>query len=318
MRLTTLIHSWLAYIDVYIGRRSSIEARLSERPENHEYAECSLHRQADPLRIHAEELRSQLLGNQVDIIRHQIACKWQVIDHAELSGTGSKLSMRTCPVCGHRNEHNLFKILESHCLFGGGRLVRYQCPYCEVIFGPDKMLELTSQQLGEEYEWHYKVYSEGDSTEQELKAFHCLKPSKTGLYLNYGAGSWSHSVEVLRREGWNVLAYEPHGSASQSESHVITSKDELSKMKFDGIFSNNVIEHLRHPIQELSAMLQLLKDNGRMAHATPCFEYLYEYTRFHLYFFLGKSFSIVAEQSGLEVEDFVNQGEFMCSILRRK
>jgi len=86
-------------------------------------------------------------------------------------------------------------------------------------------------------------------------------------------------------------------------------------MRFDGIFSNNALEHLRYPAHELSMMRALLNKGCKMSHATPCFEYLYEFSRFHLFFFLGRSRAILAEKAGLHIDDFVSDGEFKNIIL---
>ena len=40
------------------------------------------------------------------------------------------------------------------------------------------------------------------------------------------------------------------------------SKEELTKMKFDGIFSNNLIEHLQDPIRFFEDTKLLLKDRN--------------------------------------------------------
>jgi len=180
-----------------------------------------------------------------------------------------------------------------------------------VIFGADKMFALTAQELSQEYDWHYKVYSEGDSTEQEIRAFHALQPKKEGKYLNYGAGAWSKTLQMLRADGWDVYAYEPTGSAATGEAHVITDRAQLAAMRFDGLFSNNVLEHLRHPVDELVFMRSLLAPGALMSHATPCFDYLYEYTRFHLFFFLGRSRELLAQKAGLVGCDYVVDGHFM-------
>lgn len=174
--------------------------------------------------------------------------------------------------------------VRSYCIFGGGELVRFKCSNCELIFGPLKVLELTPAQLSSEYEWHYKCYAEGDSTESEIRAFQSLAPIKGKKYLNYGAGGWSKSISVLSDQGWQVMGYEPHLSPN-ANSPIITSESELKLHQFDGIFSNNLIEHLQDPVASLNRMREQLSPDGQMAHATPCYDYLYEYTRFHLFFF---------------------------------
>ena len=257
-----------------------------------------------------DELRQELL-------RQQISTKWELIDCLERFMSDDK-NTETCPLCNHEGSKKTFPVLVSHCIFGGGRLTRFQCPECDVIYGGKKMLAMNAAELTQDYESHYKVFQEGDSTEQEIRAFHLLNPSKDGVYLNYGSGGWSKSVQVLRSQGWNVFAFEPHDSACSSLDYLIKSKEDLLKMKFDGVFSNNVLEHLRHPAEELSSIKKIVKSGGRMAHATPCFEYLYEYTRFHLFFYLGRSRTFLAEKAGLVVSDFVVDGEFMCTLYESK
>lgn len=278
MTIAKKINRWLARIDLVVSRRSRFE--------------------------HLEDIRRELL-------RHQIHAKWSLADMFDRnSGPNLIGNRRSCPLCGHESLASEFSAHITQCSFGGGILVRHQCPACDVIFGADKIFRLSESELSEEYEWHYRAYSEGDSTQHEIRAFLSLNPSKDGIYLNYGAGAWSRSVQILRAQGWNIVAFEPHGSAS-SDGEVISDWKILSTMKFDGLYSNNVLEHLRHPAEELARMKTLLKPGALMSHATPCFEYLYEYTRFHLFFFLGRSREILAHKAGLMICDFIMDGEFM-------
>jgi hypothetical protein len=254
---------------------------------------------------------------QRTLLRNQIAVKWSTVDfliRRALEGA----AIRICPLCGYKAADIEFRKLRSHCIFGGGDLLRHACPHCDLIYGPDKMFDLTDAELSEDYEWHYKAYDEGDSTERELRTFFSLKPDKQGVYLNYGAGCWSESVQKLRTLGWNVYAYEPHNSALNGVScdWLICSSEQLRHMRFDGIFSNNVLEHFRHPVQELKSMTQLLRAGARMAHATPCYEYLYEYTRFHLFFFVGKSKDLLMQQANVQLVDEIIDGDFICRVMK--
>ncbi|MDR3572072.1 MAG: methyltransferase domain-containing protein [Candidatus Pacebacteria bacterium] len=258
-------------------------------------------------------LRLQLRAVREEILRAQISSQWRVIDECRSLAVPSQ--SLACPLCGHRAPTEAFKAYSSHCIFGGGRLVRHQCPDCDVIFGPQKMLELTNEELSQEYATHYRVYEEGDSTELEIRAFHALNPRRDGVYLNYGAGAWSKSVGSLRSQGWNVFAYDPHVASPETEFSL--DRSSLSNRKFDGIFSNNVLEHFRYPVNELKDIANHLEQGAKMSHATPCFEYLYEFTRFHLFFFLGRSRMLLARLAGLEVDMFSVDGEFMNIVLSR-
>src|SRR5690242_10884695 len=55
------------------------------------------------------------------------------------------------------------------CAFGGGRLVRLECPSCGCVFGPIKYLETPPALIEADYRLLYASYSEGDSTEHELR-----------------------------------------------------------------------------------------------------------------------------------------------------
>ncbi len=307
MRFSQYINKLLSNFDIAIARRSMLNQLKVELQQLRSALDMGD-------RLTASDLRSGLGKTRDDLLRHQIGLRWSIVDHCERML--STLSVDpVCPLCGHTGSTDSFKKYESQCIFQGGRLIRLQCPYCDLIFGAHKMLSLSEAELSQDYEWHYQVHVEGDSTEQEVRAFHALNPSKDGVYLNYGAGAWSRTIELLNNQGWNVYGYEPHASATGNGKKIIGSLDALTKMQFDGLFSNNVLEHIRYPVKEFALMRSLLKPGAVMAHATPCFEYLYEYTRFHLFFYLGRSKEVLAHQTGFSIKEFIKDGEFMVCIL---
>ena len=175
--------------------------------------------------------------------------------------------------------------------------MRHECPSCGAIFGPQKVLRLSPEQIEEDYRRTYAWYEEGDATESELKAFKCLGPRMDGHYLNYGAGRWSRMLSLARQMGYDIIGYDPF-VASESP-YVVSSAEELKRRRFDGIMSNNLIEHLTDPVGSFSFMRSLLADDGVMAHCTPCYEYSYEFSRFHVIFFTGKALDAVCRRSGL-------------------
>lgn len=242
---------------------------------------------------------------RIDSIRN----RWSMVDALESKLDSFPPAVLNCPLCKHSAPRADFQEYLSHCIFAGGRLLRHGCPNCQVIFGPGKMFELNDQELGEDYQQHYSVFEEGDSSAQERRAFLSLQPTRQGVYLNYGAGRWSDTTQKLRNEGWNVYSYDPYAD-DNSQSHALTTAN-LEQQRFDGIFSNNVLEHLRHPAVDLRRQAGLLKPQGSLALATPCFAYLYEFTRFHLFFYTGRSRTVLLEQAGLVETDFIEDGEFM-------
>ena len=72
----------------------------------------------------------------------------------------------------------------------------------------------------------------------------------------------------------------------------------MISVKFDAIFSNNVIEHFRDPVAQFEDFKTILANDGRMAHSSPCYEYAYPFTRFHTLFLIGKSPHVLAERTG--------------------
>jgi len=71
-------------------------------------------------------------------------------------------------------------------------------------------------------------------------------------------------------------------------------------------------------VAELQVMASLLPPDGLMSHATPCFEYRFEFTRFHLFFFLGRSRSFLAREAGLQIQDYQAEGDFMNLVLSKR
>ena len=200
-----------------------------------------------------------------------------------------------------------FALRQEQCIFGGGALERLECLDCGCVFGPLKYLELPPELIEADYRLLYQSYSEGDSTEQELRAFRALDPRPGGLYLNWGSGAWSGSVEQLRAEGFDVWGYEPF--AQTSGPYLVKSRGEISA-KFDGIFSNNVIEHLVDPADQFHDFGRVLKPGGRMAHASPCYDWRYAFSRFHVFFPMGEAPERLAARTGFSVVGREDDGDF--------
>ncbi len=233
------------------------------------------------------------------IKRLKIRGRWLV---NELFDSFNKPVNLQCPICEFSDRADNFTIYETSCIFGGGKLIRHKCPKCGVIFGTQRMLALLPEELNKEYTEHYACFDEGDSTESEVRTFYYLNPKPEGIYLNFGCGKWSKSIDYARSKGYQLFGFEPYAKDEKSD-YIINDVELLKSMKFDGIISNDVLEHLRYPEQTLSFMSYLLKDNGIMIHTTHCYNYACEYTRFHLFFFTGDCIKIIAQKAGLKVED---------------
>ena len=69
-------------------------------------------------------------------------------------------------------------------IFNGGKIIRYVCPDCGVIFGPTKFVNQGQKGIDEDYWVHYLGFNEGDSFYKEERAFYMLKPEKDKVYLS--------------------------------------------------------------------------------------------------------------------------------------
>jgi hypothetical protein len=104
-----------------------------------------------------------------------------------------------CIVCGHTGLRSAFSVLTDQCMFGGGKLERYQCPACDAVFGPQKYLDLSEEFVSRDYALLYSRYSEADATENEIRTFRSLAPKLGHLYLNWAVGRGAERSRSLGR-----------------------------------------------------------------------------------------------------------------------
>jgi SAM-dependent methyltransferase len=238
---------------------------------------------------------------------------WNLLDRV-IAGAPAT-THAACLACGGSALLAAFKVHEDDCVFGGGRLERLECPACGCIFGPLKYLAMPEALIAADYRLLYTHYQEGDSTDAELRAFELLAPRRDGLYLNWGSGGWSRSVEQLRARGYDVWGYEPNAPADSP--FVVRTRGEISA-RFDGIFSNNVIEHLLDPADQFRDFHRVLTPGGRMVHASPCYRWSYAFTRFHVFFPTGQAPDALAARTGFRIASRTEDGEFRAIVFERQ
>ncbi|MFH5924470.1 class I SAM-dependent methyltransferase [Roseomonas xinghualingensis] len=220
----------------------------------------------------------------------------------------------TCPLCERVAPRTSLEIRVDTDIFGGGRLERYVCAGCGCGFGPFKVMEAPEAVLNADYTLLYEDYRESSGTEPELRAFRLLGPIGAPV-LNWGCGRWSESIATLRAEGHDVWGYEP-AAPPEDGSFIVGQRGAISPV-FGSIFSNNVIEHMVDPVADFRFFHDVLRPGARMAHASPCHEWLYAFTRFHVFFPMGDSPHVLAERTGFRVVEQVRDGEFICYVYER-
>jgi 2-polyprenyl-3-methyl-5-hydroxy-6-metoxy-1,4-benzoquinol methylase len=247
-----------------------------------------------------------------NVIKYAMKAHWRAVDLIDQLSAADKPT--ACALCGHVADKIAFEPVESECRFFGGRLLRHRCPSCEAIFGPQKMLALDEEMVDLDYRNLYRIYSESATTDSIIRTFHLLAPRRDGIYLDFGCGGeWSEAIARLRSEGWNIYGFEP--SATNSSEFVFSNWAEVEARRFDGILSHNVLEHLFDPIGTTRRLRDVLQPSGRLVHATPCFDYLYEFSHYHVFFFTGRSPEVLAERSGMAIREWVRDGEYIACVL---
>jgi 2-polyprenyl-3-methyl-5-hydroxy-6-metoxy-1,4-benzoquinol methylase len=268
-----------------------------------------------PLGVRVATLESRLNNDGIkNVISYAMKTHWRTVDLIEQI-IPSDPSLR-CALCGHVGDFKAFEQIESTCQFFGGQLLRHHCPTCDVIFGPQKMLQLDEQMLGLEYRNLYRIYAEGDNTESTIHTFELLSPKRGGTYLDFGCGGeWSAAIAKLRQEGWDIYGFEPN--IRNSSEHVFSTWAEVEQRRFNGILSHNVLEHLFDPAGTTRQLSTLLTPGGLLVHATPCFEYTYQYSRFHVFFFTGRSPNVLARNADMRITDWSQDGEIIACTMER-
>jgi hypothetical protein len=122
-------------------------------------------------------------------------------------------------------------------------------------------------------------------------------------------------VGELRAGGYEAWGFEP--SAPPADRGFVIGSRAAITGRFDGLFSNNVVEHMLRPVEEFRFFHGILKPGARMAHASPCYRYAYAFTRFHTLFLTGDAPAVLAERSGFRIADREDEGEFINVVFER-
>lgn len=195
-----------------------------------------------------------------------------------------------CPICDYPID--LDRKIYSKCMFWGNDLVRYQCSFCDLIFGPIDTINANSDQMLKK---HIKLYNTGYrertdiTTKYEINVLsNYLMAKPDGIYLNWGAGM-NQTASIARNNlSIKLDEYDPYLPINVNRPTLLP-WDGVIKKKYDGIMSHNWLEHSQNPVKDLLDQLRILKPQGKIVHSTPCYEYVCERSPFHLFFYVGKS-----------------------------
>jgi len=226
-----------------------------------------------------------------------------------------------CQCCGVVNDLAHTKRVNSACLFSQLELKRFACSGCGGIFGPIQLIQCQSDELGRLYECLYKFFREGFSQPYQEKTFYLMNPSRRQEFLNYACGDWTEGCERLRSLGWHVWGYEPFQPVD-SEA-IVSDRNLLMSKQYDGLMTHNFIEHVQDPHAFFCECHSLIKPGGKMAHSSACYDYVYDVSPFHLFFYCGTSVERLAERTGFRMlsehrvdQDFPGH-QYVCCVFEK-
>ena len=218
-----------------------------------------------------------------------------------------------CIICEYTDLNKNFLKLYAKDIFCAGKLIRHKCPNCGLIFGDLRFLNLSEKEINDDHEDVYSYYSEGNTVPYILDNLNSLDIFKNQnlSYLDYACGI-GKMIPILKDKGYNIYGYDKY----VKNNNVLNNID---NKKFDVIYTNNFIEHVINPIEDIKKILLHLNDNGYLIIMSDCFdEYKIEYTHYHLYFYTGNSFNILCDKLNLDIIDSKTVGGCKIKVLKKK
>jgi 2-polyprenyl-3-methyl-5-hydroxy-6-metoxy-1,4-benzoquinol methylase len=232
--------------------------------------------------------------------------RWNNLQHPRLNSLN-------CIICEYTDLNQNFSKLYANDIFCAGTLIRHKCPNCGLIFGDLRFLNLSEEEINDDHEDVYSYYSEGNTVPYILDNLNSLDifKNKNLSYLDYACGI-GKMIPILKDKGYNIYGYDKY----VKNNNVLNNIDNT---KFDVIYTNNFIEHVINPIEDIKKILLHLNDNGYLIIMSDCFdEYKIEYTHYHLYFYTGNSFNILCDKLNLDIIDNKTVGECKIKVLKKK
>uniref|UniRef100_A0A6C0AZN2 Methyltransferase n=1 Tax=viral metagenome TaxID=1070528 RepID=A0A6C0AZN2_9ZZZZ len=200
----------------------------------------------------------------------------------------------TCLICNYYGKSEEYKKYISNDIFNAGEIVRHSCPSCNLIFGDLRVLNLSSEEIKNDYEDTYSYYAESETRYFILDSLNSLDifKNKELSYLDYGCGIGT-MIPILTNMGYNITGFDKF----VKHENIINN---IENLMFDVIYCNNLIEHLLSPIEDIKDILKNLKKNGYLIFISDCLdEYKVEFTHFHTFYYTGNSLNLLIEKLNL-------------------
>ena len=219
-----------------------------------------------------------------------------------------------CPICKNNELYNNYKkiLAKDKICDCFGTIVRHQCPNCDLIFGDLRFLNLSNEEINDDYCDVYSYFTEGPTHIHILRCIQSIDifKNKNFKYLDYACGV-GKMIPILKNMNYDCVGY---------DKYVVSDGvlNNIDGMKFDVIYSNNFIEHLINPIEDIEFMLKYLNDGGYLIFFSDCIdEYKIEFTHYHTFYYIGKSFKLLCDKLNLEILESREIGPIKIKILKK-
>ncbi len=230
-----------------------------------------------------------------------------------------------CPACHSKNINHYHSDFNNNLIF--------KCNECKVQF----MNPVYSNEYLDEYYSAYTVLDENKKTEMTSRQAYVINDNfnaiektikHTGEMLDFGIGNGTHS-EIARNKGWNVRGYDVDcvsTNALMEKSGIEVKCGDFFEIdwgttKFDLIYINQVMEHIKDPVGYMKRFYDILNKDGNLfitvpnIHATSTrFKFFLEKIKLrrknvgkyydsdhHIFYFNPGSLKNILEKNGFEV-----------------
>ncbi len=235
--------------------------------------------------------------------------RWKKLKQPEINNL-------SCYICEKNENIDQYNIKEVDDIFQAGKLIRYECKHCGLIFGDLRFLSLTQDEIHKDYSDTYSYFQEGETQHYVFNALSSINYilDYNKKYLDYGCGI-GKSVDYLRSKGYNVFGYDKF--VNTNKNYILNNID--LNDKYDVVYANNLIEHFTDPFNQINDILQFVKDDGLLIFTSDAFDtYTISYTHFHTFFYCGLSLKILCEKLGIKIIDEKDFDIYKMKVFRKK
>jgi len=149
----------------------------------------------------------------------------------------------------------------------------FRCACCSLIYNREYFSERALESLYSKMDDNLRGSSEVSFARTQKSYIDAINNDVpiTGRWLDIGADVGFASAALLSAGATQVDAVEPNAAVHATLKQALNtgliriSLDELSEFKYDGVIAVHVLDHVRHPRDELAKVRSIAVDNARLS-----------------------------------------------------